>query len=81
MKKIIVLCIMVLFMTSAVLTAQITEWQWAVKAGGSATDRGNAISRDADGNSYVTGLFNGTATFGATTLTSQRRFGCFRGKT
>jgi len=70
MKKIIVLCIMVLFMTSAVLTAQITEWQWAVKAGGSATDRGNAISRDADGNSYTTGYFGGTVVFGATTLTS-----------
>jgi len=32
---------MVLFMTSAVLTAQVPEWQWAKRAGGSALDEGN----------------------------------------
>src|SRR5581483_7938076 len=45
-------------------------FQWAVKAGGAGSCRGLAIKTDATGNSYVTGYFNGSATFGATTLTS-----------
>jgi len=45
-------------------------FQWAVKAGGAGSCRGLAIKTDAAGNSYVTGYFNGSATFGATTLTS-----------
>ena len=43
---------------------------WAVKAGGSADERGNAVVVDASGNVYITGYFQGTASFGATTLTS-----------
>lgn len=43
---------------------------WAVKAGGSADERGNAVCVDAVGNVYITGYFQGTATFGATSLTS-----------
>ena len=69
MKKSIILCIMVLFMTSAVLTAQ-AQWEWAKQAGGSSYDLGLGISVDANGNSYVTGYFKETATFGADTLTS-----------
>jgi len=70
MKKSIIVCIMVLFMTSAVLTAQVYQWQWAKQAGGSNSDYGYGISVDANGNSYVTGEFSGTATFGAFTLIS-----------
>ncbi len=48
---------------------------WAKQAGDSAGESGNHIAVDAFGNSYITGLFEETATFGAneaseTTLTS-----------
>lgn len=37
---------------------------WAVKAGGAGVDRANAIARDNAGNTYITGYFQGNATFG-----------------
>lgn len=40
--------------------------QWAKRAGGTGTDQGLAIAIDATGNSYVTGIFNGSAMFPAT---------------
>jgi hypothetical protein len=42
---------------------------WAKKAGASGSDRGNAISTDAAGNSYITGSFTSTSCpFGAISL-------------
>lgn len=38
---------------------------WAKRAGGGGIDLGSAIATDGDANSYVTGRFSGTATFGA----------------
>jgi len=38
---------------------------WAVKAGGPGVDRANAIAKDNAGNTYITGYFQGTATFGS----------------
>jgi hypothetical protein len=46
---------------------------WAVKAGGTGTEEGLSIAVDAAGNSFVTGYFNGTTTFGSTTLTSSNK--------
>ena len=46
------------------------NWLWATKAGGSNYDYGFAIATDDNGNSYVTGRFANTATFGSYTLTS-----------
>ena len=43
---------------------------WAVKGGGGNSDRALSIKTDATGNSYVTGYFYGTATFGSSTINS-----------
>jgi len=44
------------------------NWLWAKKAGGKGYDKGHGIAVDAGNNSYVTGIFEGSATFGSTTL-------------
>ncbi len=53
---------------------------WAIKAGDTGSDHGNAISALPDGSSIVTGYFEGTATFGSTTLTSASGSGMFTAK-
>jgi len=39
------------------------EWLWAIQVGGTSSDEGFGISVDCQGNSYVTGYFNGEAIF------------------
>jgi hypothetical protein len=43
---------------------------WAKGAGGSGIDGGTGIAADSSGNSYVTGYFSNSITFGSDTLTS-----------
>jgi len=46
-------------------------WQWAKKAGGNNSDSSYGIEVDTNGNTYITGIFEGTAIFGSTVLSSQ----------
>ncbi|MCK4654911.1 MAG: SBBP repeat-containing protein, partial [Candidatus Cloacimonetes bacterium] len=46
------------------------NWQWAAQAGGSSLDQGYGITIDDERNTYVTGMFRETATFGSYSLTS-----------
>jgi gliding motility-associated-like protein len=45
-------------------------YSWAVKAGGVNSDRALSIKTDNAGNSYITGYFYGSATFGSFTINS-----------
>ena len=47
------------------------SWRWAVSAGGINNDIAYGIAVDTEGNSYVTGWFQGNATFGGILLTSE----------
>ena len=40
------------------------ELVWAIRAGGTDSEQGNAIALDGAGNSYITGIFLGSPTFG-----------------
>ena len=71
---------LVLLCGTAVLVAQAHEWEWAVGAGGTGSDRGRSIAIDNQGNQYVTVYFKGTATFGSHTLTSGGSYDIFVAK-
>ena len=53
---------------------------WAQKAGGTDFDAGFGIAVDNSGNSYITGQFRGSATFGSTTLTNSGNANVFIAK-
>ncbi len=67
MKKII---FSVLVLSAFSMSAIAGSWQWAKKHGGTSADESNGIAVDLTRNSYVTGNFSGTATFGSTSLVS-----------
>ncbi len=50
--------------------AATPSYAWATQSGGTGDAYTTGVSALADGSSIISGYFNGTATFGATTLTS-----------
>ncbi|GAB2955649.1 hypothetical protein GCM10027048_21920 [Hymenobacter coalescens] len=51
--------------------AQAPTFQWSVAAGGTLADEARGLVADAQGNSYVAGIFRGTASFGTGTAAVQ----------
>ena len=72
--------IIILFLCSIALFAQNGDWLWAKQAGGTSEEAGYSIAVDVNGNSYVTGYFEESATFGTTTLTSSGEWDIFIAK-
>ena len=56
------------------------NWLWVKSAGSSNYDYSHSISVDSSGNSYITGFFSDTATFGSFTLTSVGGYDIFIAK-
>lgn len=75
--KAVILCVFLLSALAGLGAQTVPEWLWAQQAGGTGDDFGEAITVDSQGNQYVTGRFQGTATFGATTLTSSGGYDIF----
>ncbi len=78
MKKTFIL--LGLLLIAVCVFAQAPDWQWATQAGGSTNDVGKAITIDNAGNSYVTGNFKDTATFGSYSLSSSGDYDIFIAK-
>ena len=74
--------IILLLLSPFFIFAQSNPILWANKAGGTNYEycNSNSIAVDANGNSYVTGYFNGSATFGIITLTSNGSYDIFVAK-
>lgn len=58
----------------------ISSWVWAVNGGGNTNDWGNKVNLDKEGNLYVSGYFEGRATFGSNEITSIGGSDYFLGK-
>ena len=68
MKRILLFTTFILLISTA---SNGQSFDWAEASGGGGSDRAYAIVTDNDGNSYVTGWFEGSAHFGDITLNSE----------
>ncbi|MEP7219498.1 MAG: T9SS type A sorting domain-containing protein [Bacteroidota bacterium] len=64
-SKIFIPAILLVLATSAAFSQ---GWTFARNAGGTGDDSGDRVTLDREGNSYVTGVFSGTANFDGTSL-------------
>lgn len=71
MSAIKLLCVCILLMPIASMIYAQTDWTWAIKAGGSSYDEAATVAVDNQGNSYITGNYQGTALFGTLSVTSK----------
>jgi hypothetical protein len=69
MKK-FYLAILNFFVISLTIFAQTPNWEWVKQGGSTGNDQGVLCAGDIYNNVYVTGYFQGSATFGSTILTS-----------
>ncbi len=79
MKNLIAVCLLV-WLGGLAYAESEPEWLWAVCAGGTGQDWSFHGPTDSNGNSYVTGYFDGVAEFGAATLVSQGGYDVFVSK-
>lgn len=74
MNKALISFVCFFALACAGLSAQSFSWSWASTGGSINSDDCTGISVDAGNNIYVTGRFNNTAVFGATTLVTTGGF-------
>lgn len=79
-RTLLVFSILILGWTLGARTAP--EWLWAKRAGGSGGDSGTSVCQDTGGNSYATGYFQNSATFGSQTIYASggSNYDCFVAK-
>ena len=65
------LCIIFLFLLNVSSYAQDSSYEWAEMISGNLLDESFSIASDDDRNCYVTGIFNGSADIGDTTLVAR----------
>ena len=61
-----------IFLIIHISSAQTPQFDWAVSAGGNEWDEAYGIATDKSGACIIAGLFQGTASFGAATLTAKK---------
>src|SRR5690349_16339588 len=69
-RQILLTTVILFQLTNTQINAQAPEFAWSRRAGGTEPDAASRIAVDASGNSYITGIFRGNASFGTTSLTS-----------
>jgi hypothetical protein len=76
--KILHALLFISFFTSPAARAQ--SWQWAVRAGGAGNDFANCLDADDAGNSFISGKFFNSISFGTTVLSAPGVWGVYVAK-